>query len=414
MKRVIVVGAGAAGLMAAVIAAQKGAQVLLLEKMNMVGKKMGITGKGRCNITNNCPMEDFIKKTPGNGKFLFSAYQTFTNEDLLSLVNSWGLKTKVERGGRVFPMSDSALEVRNLFMQKLKEYGAKLHLNEAVKHIQVENQRVVGIVTDKETYKCDAVILCTGGMSYPLTGSTGDGYKIAKEIGHNITDIRPSLIPLETEETWPKTIMGLSLKNVELSVIRKGKVEAKNFGEMMFTHFGITGPIVLSLSNTVTKLALKKKDPLYLDINLKPALSEDALDKRIQKDFTKYLNKQLGNGLVDLLPSRLIPIIIKEAGLEENQVINSITKQERHSLVHCLQHLHLTFKSARPISEAIVTAGGINVKEFNPKSMESKFIKNLYAAGEVLDIDAYTGGYNLQAAFSTGYTAAIHSIEEEG
>jgi len=409
MRRIIIVGAGAAGLMAAVIAAKNGANVLVLEKMNMIGKKMGITGKGRCNITNNCSVEEFIQNTPGNGKFLFSAYQQFDNQDLFKLLETWNLDYKVERGGRVFPVSDSALEVRDMFMRLLKEHGAKLHLNEEVRHINVKDGKVIGVVTSRETYTCDAVILSTGGMSYPLTGSTGDGYKMAEEVGHIITDLRPSLIPLETRESWVKAVMGLSLKNVELSVIHKDKVKEKRFGEMMFTHFGITGPIVLSLSNLVTKLEKNKKGEIKLAINLKPALTPEALDKRVQKDFGLYINKKLINGMHDLLPQRLIPIVISEAGLDENTAIHSITKVQRQTLVYTLQHLTLTYKCARPIAEAIVTAGGISVKEFNPRTMESKLVKGLYGAGEVLDIDAFTGGYNLQAAFSTGYVAATHA-----
>lgn len=409
MSRVIVIGAGAAGLMSAVIAAKNGANVLVLEKMNMIGKKMGITGKGRCNITNSCSVEEFIQNTQGNGKFLFSAYQQFNNQDLFKLLEEWNLNYKIERGGRVFPVSDSALEVRDMFMKLLKTYGAKLHLNEEVRHITVKDGHVTGVVTTRETYTCDAVIIATGGMSYPLTGSTGDGYKMAKEIGHKITDLRPSLIPLETKESWVKDVMGLSLKNVELAVINKDKVKEKRFGEMMFTHFGITGPIVLSLSNLVTKLEKNKKGEIKLVINLKPALTPEALDKRVQKDFSLYINKKLINGMHDLLPQRLIPIVIQEAGLDENTPIHSITKVQRQALVYTLQHLTLTYKCARPIAEAIVTAGGISVKEFNPKTMESKLVKGLYGAGEVLDIDAFTGGYNLQAAFSTGYVAAMHA-----
>lgn len=411
MKRIIVVGAGAAGLMAATIAAREGAVVILIEKMNMIGKKMGITGKGRCNITNNAPIEDFIGNTPGNGKFLLSPYQQFDNRDLLALLDHWKLKTKVERGGRIFPESDSALEVRDMFMRVFKGYGGTLHLNEAVKELIVEDNCIKGVKTSRETYYADAVILATGGLSYPLTGSTGDGYEMAKQVGHKITDLRPSLVPIETKENWVKELMGLSLRNVELSVWAKDKVQGKMFGEMMFTHFGITGPIVLSLSHTVGKLMKKKNiGAIELHINLKPALTQEQLDLRVQKDFQLYSKKQLANGLKDLLPQRLIPVIIREAGLSEQKFINQISREERLRLVHTLQHLKLTFKSLRPIAEAIVTSGGISVKEFKPKTMESKLIKGLYGAGEVLDIDAFTGGYNLQAAFSTGYVAAMHAV----
>lgn len=409
MKRVVVIGGGAAGLMAAVIAGREGAKVTLLEKMNYVGKKMGITGKGRCNITNACDMSDFIKNTPGNGKFLYGAYERFTNEDLLQLLHDAGLETKVERGGRVFPASDSALDVRNTFMKLMKHYGVDVHLEEPVKKLLVDDGVVTGVVTDKETYHADAVVIATGGKSYPATGSTGDGYILAAQVGHTITDIRPSLVPIVTEESWVKDLMGLSLRNVELSVVAKNKVQAKMFGEMMFTHFGITGPIVLSLSHTVGKLMRKKNiGTIGLDINLKAALSPETLDKRLQKDFDLYSKKQLINGMKDLLPSRLIPLIIELAGIDPQKPINQISKEERQQIGYMLQHMPLTVKGLRPVEEAIVTAGGISLKEFNPKTMESKLVKGLYGVGEVLDIDAFTGGYNLQAAFSTGYVAAMH------
>ena len=414
MKRVVVIGGGAAGLMAAVIAGREGAKVTLLEKMNYVGKKMGITGKGRCNITNACDMSDFIKNTPGNGKFLYGAYERFTNEDLLQLLHDAGLETKVERGGRVFPASDSALDVRNTFMKLMKHYGVDVHLEEPVKKLLIDDGVVTGVVTDKETYHADAVVIATGGKSYPATGSTGDGYILAAQVGHTITDIRPSLVPIVTEESWVKDLMGLSLRNVELSVVAKNKVQAKMFGEMMFTHFGITGPIVLSLSHTVGKLMRKKNiGTIGLDINLKPALSPETLDKRLQKDFDLYSKKQLINGMKDLLPSRLIPLIIELAGIDPQKPINQISKEERQQIGYMLQHMPLTVKGLRPVEEAIVTAGGISLKEFNPKTMESKLVKGLYGAGEVLDIDAFTGGYNLQAAFSTGFVAAMHITHPE-
>lgn len=414
MKRVVIIGGGAAGLMAAVIAGREGAQVTLLEKMNYLGKKMGITGKGRCNVTNAAPMSEFIKNTPGNGKFLYGAYERFSNQDLLQLLNEAGLETKVERGGRVFPASDSALDVRNTFMKLLKSYGVDVHLEEGAQEIIVEDGQVAAVKTKHEIYPADAVLIATGGKSYPATGSTGDGYNLANKLGHKVTDIRPSLVPIVTEEVWVKDLMGLSLRNVELSVVAKNKVQAKMFGEMMFTHFGITGPIVLSLSHTVGKLMRKKNiGTIGLDINLKPALSVEKLDKRIQKDFKLYSKKQLINGLKDLLPQRLIPLVIQLAGLDPHKPINQISKAERDSLVYIIQHLPLTVKGLRPVEEAIVTAGGLSLKEFNPKTMESKLVPGLYGAGEVLDIDAFTGGYNLQAAFSTGYVAAMHMTHPE-
>lgn len=412
-RTVIVIGAGAAGLMAGIAAAREGAKVLLLEKMNMVGKKMGITGKGRCNVTNAAPMEEFIKHTPGNGKFLYSAYQEWTNEDVREFLHSKGVPTKVERGGRVFPESDSALDVRNAFMAAFKEAKGTLHLLEEVKRIVVEEGAVKQVVTNKDTYRCDAVIVATGGLSYPLTGSTGDGYAMAEAVGHTIVEPRPSLVPIEVKEGWVKDLMGLSLKNVEVKVLAKNKVQDKHFGEMMFAHFGVTGPIVLSLSHTITKLMKKGVDSIQLEINLKPALTPEVLDQRVQKDFQLYSNKQLVNGLKDLLPQRLIPLMCHLAGIPEDTVIHQITKAQRAELVRLLQHMPLTFHRPRPIAEAIVTAGGVKVKEVNPSTMESKLVKGLYFAGEVLDVDAFTGGYNLQAAFSTGYVAGCHAAREE-
>lgn len=409
MKKVVVIGAGAAGMMAGITAAKAGAQVTLLEHMEIVGRKMGITGKGRCNITNDSSTEELIEHTPGNGKFLYSAYAALDSQGLIEMVNSWGLKTKTERGGRVFPESDSAIEVRNLFSKVFKNAGGTLRVKEKCKKIIVDGNHVKAVQTDKEIYPCDAVIIATGGVSYPLTGSTGDGHEMAKLLGHTVTPLLPALVPLETKEHWAKDLMGLSLKNVEVTVWSKGKKKASQFGEMMFTHFGVTGPIILSLSRTVTKLKSKKDAEVLLDINLKPALTEEVLNKRLQRDFEKYTNKQLANGMRELLPQRLIPIIIQAAGLTEDKVINQITKQDRQNLCYALQHLTVTVKGPRPLAEAIVTCGGISLKEFNPKTMESKIIDGLYAAGEVLDIDAFTGGYNLQAAFSTGYLAGLHA-----
>lgn len=411
MKEIIVIGGGAAGLMAGVRAAELGASVRIIEKMKMVGLKMGITGKGRCNVTNAAPMEDFIKQTPGNGKFLYSAYQQWTNEDVISMLHAWGVPTKVERGGRVFPESDKATDVRNAFMDRYRKLGGKLYLEESVTQILVEDGSITGVVTNKGTYTCDAAIIATGGMSYPLTGSSGDGYEMAKSVGHSIVELRPSLIPLETKEHWVKDLMGVSLKNVEVSIIAKNKVQTKQFGEMLFAHFGVTGPIILSVSHTVTKLLKKKVDLITIEINLKPALTREVLDKRVQRDFSESQNKQLLNVLKGLLPSKMIPVICQLADIEGTKVIHDITKEERLRLVDTLQHMRLTVHKPRPIAEAIVTAGGISVKEVDPKTMRSKLVQGLYMAGEVLDIDAFTGGYNLQAAFSTAYVAATHAAE---
>lgn len=411
MKKIIVIGGGAAGLMAGVRAAQLGATVRIIEKMKIVGLKMGITGKGRCNVTNAAPIEDFIKQTPGNGKFLYSAYQQWTNEDVVQMLHSWGVPTKVERGGRVFPESDKALDVRNAFIDAYRKLGGTLHLEESVTDLIVQDGHIQGVVTNKGQYTCDAAIIATGGMSYPLTGSSGDGYELAKTVGHSIVELRPSLIPLETKESWVKDIMGLSLKNVEVSIIAKNKVQTKQFGEMLFAHFGVTGPIILSASHTVTKLLKKKVEPIEISINLKPALTREVLDKRVQRDFSEAQNKQLVNVLKGLLPTKLIPVICRLAKIEGTKAIHDITKEERLRLVDTMQDMRLSVHRPRPIAEAIVTAGGISVKEVDPKTMQSKLVQGLYMAGEVLDIDAFTGGYNLQAAFSTAYVAATHAAE---
>lgn len=370
MKEILVIGAGAAGIMAALAAAEAGARVHLFEKNDIVGKKMGITGKGRCNLTNSCSMADFIAHTPGHGKFLYSAYEQFTNQDLLDKLHTWGLATKEERGSRMVVSAASG------------------------------------------NYEGDACIITTGGMSYPVTGSTGDGYGFARSLGHSVTELKPSLIPFTTEETWPHTLSGLSLRNVEASLWKRGKKVASHFGEMLFTHFGVSGPIILMLS---TEAAHKKSCvfPMQLRIDLKPALSKEKLDARLRRDFEKYIRKEAANGLKDLLPQRLIPIVLDQAGIAAACPVNQISREQRQDLVDTLKALSLTVAGTRPIEEAIVTAGGIAVKEINPKTMESKLVPNLYFAGEVIDIDAFTGGYNLQAAFSTGFVAGTAAATKE-
>ena len=409
-KRIAVVG-GVAGLLAAVTAAGAGAEVLLFEKMPKVGLKMGITGKGRCNLTNSAPIMDFIAKTPGNGKFLYSAYEKFDNEDLLRLFHSWGLATKVERGGRAFPQSDDAQEVRHLFMDLLKKEKVRLHLEEPVRHIINDQGRAAGVVTDKGRYPADAVILTTGGASYPRTGSTGDGYAMARELGHKVTTIRPALIPLVCSELYCRELQGISLKNVTLSVDGGGRRKAEEFGEMIFTHFGISGPIVLSLSDKVS-LWISQGHAVKGYIDLKPALTQDVLDKRVLRDLEKYHLKQMAGALVDLMPHRMIDTILALAEIPRDLPVSELKKGQRLALVQAMKKMPLTIVGTRPISEAIVTAGGVSVKEVNPSTMESKIIKHLYLAGEVLDIHAYTGGYNLQAAFSTGHLAALSAVKE--
>lgn len=410
MKQVLIIGGGAAGLLAALGSAEEGAEVTLLEKNDIVGKKMGITGKGRCNLTNSGSVQELIAHTPGNGKFLFSAYRQFDNQDLIQKLHSWGLETKVERGGRVFPCSDSAIEVRKTFYQRLKARGVSIVLNEKVKAIKKEGSRFY-IEGKTKTYESDACIIATGGMSYPGTGSTGDGYRFAQEFGHSVTELRPSLIPLTSDDPLLPEMQGLSLKNVEISLYNKNKELYRQFGEMIFTHFGISGPIVLSASFSVAKC--KAQDfPLLGKIDMKPALSVEKLEERLLRDFQKYSRKHMENALQDMLPKKMILPVLKKAGILPTKTVNQVTKEERRQLLDVIKGFSFAITGTRPIAEAIVTAGGVGIKEVNPSTMESKIVSGLYFAGEVLDVDAYTGGYNLQAAFSMGYVAGRHSAKE--
>lgn len=410
--RVVVIGGGPAGMMAAIASAEQGNHVVLIEKMGSLGRKLLITGKGRCNITSSLDMDEFIKNTPGNGRFLFSCYQEFTNQDIIDFLRSQGLEVKEERGNRIFPVTDKSVDVLKAFTKRLKELNVKVEYNTSVEDILVKDSKVIGVKANGEVINADKVVLATGGKSYPLTGSTGDGYVLAKNLGHTITAIKPSLVPLETHNKKVcQEMQGLSLRNVkiELKDVEKNKVIYEEQGEMIFTHFGVSGPTILSSSahlvrykNIEEKFANKK---IVLLIDFKPALSEEKLDARVLRDFDKQKNKQYKNSLDELLPQKLIPIVVEKSKISPNKKVNEITKEERKNLVKLLKQFELEIKQFRPIDEAIVTSGGISIKEINPKTMESKLVEGLYFAGEIIDVDSYTGGFNLQIAYSTGYVA---------
>ena len=418
--KVIVIGGGPAGMMAAITAAEYGNQVTLIEKMNSLGKKLLITGKGRCNITSSLDMSEFIKNIPGNGRFLYSSFEQYTNKDIIQFLKKQGLEVKEERGNRIFPITDKAQDVLNCFIKKIEELHIHTILGEKVEKILVNEtesgKMVKGIKTNKQTILADRIILATGGKSYPLTGSTGDGYKIAKEIGHTVTTIKPSLVPLETFDEKSKELQGLSLKNIAIQFIdkTKNKIIYEDFGEMIFTHFGISGPTILSGSAHLVRYKnieeLLKNHNIILKIDLKPALSPEKLDARILRDFEEEKNKQFKNSLDKLLPQKLINPIIEETGINPTKQVNTVTKQERQKIVQILKNFEVTIKEFRPIEEAIITSGGISIKEINPKTMGSKLVNGLYFAGEIIDVDGYTGGFNLQIAYSSGYVAGKGEI----
>ncbi|MDF2839342.1 MAG: NAD(P)/FAD-dependent oxidoreductase [Clostridia bacterium] len=406
---VIVIGGGPAGILAAGAAGARGRKVLLIEKNEKLGKKLFITGKGRCNVTNAAEMDEFMSHIPKNSKFLYSAFRALSNNDLVGILNDMGLKTKVERGGRVFPESDKSSDVLKALQKYLDKNNVNVMLHSEVKEVRVKDNKIQGVIlTDGKAIDCESAIICTGGISYPQTGSTGDGLEFAKAIGHTITDLFPSLIPLIVKEEYIKELQGLSLKNVTIKIVVDNKSIYDDFGEMLFTHYGLSGPIILSASFYISD-HLKKKKNIKLAIDLKPALSEEDLDKRVLKDFNLNLNKQFKNALDALLPQKLIPVIIKLSKIDENKEVNQISKEERKQLVHLLKNFEFTIIGTRPIAEAIVTSGGVSLKEISPKTMESKVIQGLYFAGEVMDLDAFTGGYNLQIAFSTGYAAGSNA-----
>ena len=412
--KVIVIGGGPAGMMAAITAAESGNKVILLEKMERLGRKLLITGKGRCNITSSLPIDEFIQNTPGNGQFLYSCFKNYTNQDIIQFLKSQGLEVKEERGNRIFPVTDKALDVLECFKKRLKELNVEIFYNIKVTDvIQRKEQEKLQVKTEEnKLFEADKVVLATGGKSYPLTGSTGDGYKIAEKLGHTVTKIRPSLVPLECyDKKLCKDLQGLSLRNIniELKNIENNKIIYEDFGEMLFTHFGLSGPTILSGSahlvryKNIDELLRNKK--IILKIDFKPALSEEKLDERILRDFSEFKNKQFKNSLEKLLPQKLIPVIIEKSKINPDKKVNEITKKERKNIVKLLKNFEIVISDFRPIDEAIITSGGINIKEINPKTMESKLVSGLYFAGEIIDVDAYTGGFNLQIAYSTGYTA---------
>lgn len=412
--KVVVIGGGPAGMMSAISAAKSGDKVVLLEKNNILGKKILITGKGRCNITSSLDIDDFINNIPGNGRFLYSAFENFDNKDIIELLKKEGVSVKEERGNRYFPTSDRAEDVRMALERETKKAGVDVKLNSKVCGIEIEDSRVKSVVLENGKIDADKIILATGGKSYPLTGSNGDGYKIAEELGHTIKDVRGSLVPLIAEKSVCSKMQGLSLRNVGIVLydVEKDKKIYSDFGEMLFTHFGVSGPTILSGSAHLLRYKdVDKKisnGKIVLKIDLKPALSFEQLDARILRDFTEVKNKQFKNSLDKLLPKKMIDVVIDKSKIDPEKHVNEITREERMNLVKLLKCFVVGIDGFRPVDEAIVTAGGISVKEINPKTMESKIVSGLYFAGEIIDVDAYTGGFNLQIAYSTGFTAGKH------
>ncbi len=401
----IVIGGGAAGMIAAGTAAENGKKVLLIERNEKLGKKIYITGKGRCNLTNAADLDVVMKNIIRNPKFLYSAFHAFSNKDVMEFFENLGIRLKIERGQRVFPASDKSHDVIRALEKYIKKNNVTVYLNQRVKDVLTEKDRVAGVeIFSGQKYYAPKVILATGGISYPQTGSTGDGYKISEKLSHEIIAPEPSLIPIETKENWAKELQGVSLKNVALNLFENEKLKHSEFGEMIFTHFGISGPIVLSTSYFV-KECMKNKTVFYLSLDLKPALKTETIDRRIQRDFEKYSRKQFKNSLDDLFPQKLIPIIIRFSKIDGEKTVNQITKEERLNLCNLIKNLKMTVKCLRPVEEAIITSGGVSVKDINSSTMESKKIKGLFFAGEIIDVEGYTGGFNLQIAFSTGYLA---------
>ncbi|MBE6967433.1 MAG: NAD(P)/FAD-dependent oxidoreductase [Ruminococcaceae bacterium] len=399
---VVVIGGGAAGAFCAALLGERGTRVILLEPNREIGRKLRITGKGRCNLTNNCDKKTFLENIPVNAKFLHSALQAFSSADTMNWFENRGVPLKTERGKRVFPVSDNANDIANALEKELNRFGVAV-IHSRAKRILTDENGVCGVETPEESISCCAVVLATGGKSYPGTGSTGDGFYFARELGHNVTKIQPSLVPLTVPGEVCPELMGLSLRNVELTVRENGKKIFSELGELLFTHFGVSGPLVLSASSHMRDVAQRE---YTLHIDLKPALDEAALDKRIQADFVKYRNSDFINALGDLLPKKLIPVVVRLSGIDPRTKVHSVSKQQRHALLRLLKDFTLPVDGTRPIAEAIVSSGGVDVREVSPKTMESKKIKGLYFVGEILDVDGYTGGFNLQIAWSTAFCAA--------
>lgn len=409
MSHVIVVGGGAAGMFAAIAAAKNGHQVTLYEKNEKLGKKIFITGKGRCNITNAADMEELFDAVVTNSKFLYSSFYGYTNQNVIDFFEDVGVPVKIERGNRVFPISDHSSDVIRALEREMKKVGVKVCLNTEVKSVEAEKGKFNKVVLkDATTQTADACIVATGGLSYRSTGSTGDGFRFAENVGHKVTQCFPSLVPMETKEPWICELQGLSLRNVEAKILDGKKELYKDFGEMLFTHFGVSGPLIISASSYVGKKFMDKngqKKELTLEIDLKPALTEEQLDQRVLRDFEENHNRQFKNAITKLFPTKLIPVMLELGGIDPEKKVNSIEKEERKQFVHLIKHFRMTLTGLRDYPEAIITKGGVNVKEIDPGTMESKLVKGLYFAGEVLDLDALTGGFNLQIAWSTGYAA---------
>ena len=408
MRKILVAGGGAAGMMAAVTAARNGKNVLLIEKNEKLGKKLFITGKGRCNITNAGDIEELFSAVVSNPKFLYSSFYTMTNDQVIDFFEELGVKTKVERGGRVFPASDHSSDVIRALEQEMKRLGVEVRLRMEANEILADDGRVTGVrLSSGKELHADAVIIATGGISYPSTGSTGDGYRFARECGHKVTDLSPALVPMEVKEWYARELMGLSLRNVEIRITDGKKKLYEEFGEMLFTHYGVTGPVILSASSIVGKKL--REHPLTLHIDLKPALTEEQLDKRVLREFEANHNRQFKNAVDSLFPSKLKPVIVELSGIPDEKKVNEVTKEERLHFVRLIKDFSMTLTGLRGYNAAIITKGGVSVKEIDPGTMESKLVNGLYFAGEVLDLDAVTGGYNLQIAWGTGYLAGLNA-----